>query len=83
MMLVNSGETMLRGGARRRFVARGPMQSTPSRSPMAGGFLLTASILVGAVVGAVRGQATAGLLAGLAVGFALTLAVWLIDRARG
>ncbi|OAN63319.1 hypothetical protein A7X12_20415 [Sphingomonas sp. TDK1] len=59
------------------------MQSTSSRSPMAGGFLLTASILVGAVAGALRGQATAGLLAGLAVGFALSLAVWLIDRARG
>jgi len=74
---------MCRAGARRHFVAKDPMQSTPSRSPMAGGFLLTASILAGAVVGALRGQATVGLLAGLAVGFALTLAVWLIDRARG
>ncbi len=82
-MLVNERATIGWGGANAHFVARGTMQSTPSRSPMAGGFLLTASILVGAVAGALRGQATAGLLAGLAVGFALTLAVWLIDRARG
>jgi hypothetical protein len=82
-MLVNERETMAKAGASRRFVARGTMQSTPSRTPMAGGFLLTASILVGAVAGALRGEATVGLLAGLALGFALTLAVWLIDRARG
>jgi uncharacterized membrane protein (UPF0136 family) len=59
------------------------MQSTPSRSPVAGGFLLTASILIGAVAGAVQGQATTGLLAGLVVGLLLALATWLIDRARG
>lgn len=80
---MNEQATIGRAGARGDFVAKGPMQSTSSRTPMAGGFLLTTSILVGAVAGAVRGQATMGLLAGLAVGFALTLAVWLIDRARG
>ncbi|WP_138983941.1 hypothetical protein [Sphingomonas elodea] len=80
---MNEQATIARAGADGSFVAKGAMQSTPSRAPLAGGFLLTASILVGAVAGALRGQATAGLLAGLAVGFALTLAVWLIDRARG
>lgn len=82
-MLVNAGETMRRAGVAAQCVAKGAMQSTPSRSPVAGGFLLTTSILVGAVAGAVRGQATAGLLVGLAVGLTLALAIWLIDRARG
>lgn len=75
-------------------VARGfvPWQSTPmaippsrkprSRTPMSGGFLLAASLVVGSFVGASRGEASIGFVAGLGVGLALLAAVWLIDRRR-
>lgn len=52
------------------------------KTPMAGGFLLAASILIGAFVGAGRGQASIGFLTGAGIGLVLLLAVWLIDRRR-
>ncbi|MDQ8757507.1 hypothetical protein RCO27_14850 [Sphingosinicella sp. LHD-64] len=54
----------------------------PSRTPMAGGFLLALSILVGVVVGVVERQASIGFLAGLGVGLALLGLVWALDRRR-
>jgi hypothetical protein len=48
----------------------------------AGGFILAASILAGAVGGAVVRQSSVGVLAGVAVGALLALLVWLIDRRR-
>ena len=53
-----------------------------SRTPMAGGFLLSMSIMIGVIAGAINGQASIGFVAGTAVGLALLLAVWLIDRRR-
>lgn len=58
------------------------MASPSSRTPMAGGFLLALSLLVGTVAGAGQGQASIGFVAGLGVGLILLLAIWLIDRAR-
>jgi uncharacterized membrane protein (UPF0136 family) len=58
------------------------MTRPPSRTPMAGGFLLAISLLAGAIIGAGRGQASIGFVAGLAVGLVLLVAVWLIDRIR-
>lgn len=56
------------------------MSSSPSRAPMAGGFLLAAAILAGVVVGSLAGQPSIGFLAGLGVGLVLLGLVWL--RAR-
>ena len=59
------------------------MASSSSRTPMAGGFLLSLSILIGAVVGAVKGEASYGFVIGAGVGIMLAVLVWLIDRMRG
>lgn len=58
------------------------MASPSSRTPMAGGFLLALSLVVGTVAGAGQGQASIGFVAGLGVGLILLLAIWLIDRVR-
>jgi hypothetical protein len=54
----------------------------PSRTPMAGGFLLALSILVGVFIGVIERQASIGFLAGLGVGLVLLGLVWLMDRRR-
>lgn len=59
------------------------MATSSSRTPMAGGFLLSLSILIGAVVGAFRGEASYGFVIGAGVGITLAVLVWLIDRMRG
>jgi len=51
-----------------------------SRTPLAGGCLLTASILIGTIAGFVARQPSIGFLAGLGVGLVLLLFVWLRDR---
>lgn len=58
--------------------------ATPSssRTPLAGGFLLAVSVLVGAIYGAGQGQASLGLVVGAGVGVVLLIAVWLFDRMR-
>ena len=56
--------------------------ASSTRTPMAGGFLLSMSILVGVIAGAARGQASLGFVIGTGVGLALLLAVWLIDRRK-
>ena len=58
------------------------MANTPSRAPLAGGFLLAMSLIVGVVIGAGRGEPSLGFVLGLAVGIVLVLAIWLLDRAR-
>lgn len=65
---------------RRRYSAG--MANPSSRTPLAGGFLLALSLVIGTVVGAGQGQASIGFVAGLGVGLALLLGVWAIDRAR-
>lgn len=58
------------------------MANPPSRTPMAGGFLLAVSLLAGAIIGAGQGQASLGFVAGLGVGLILLVIVWAIDRMR-
>lgn len=53
------------------------------RTPMAGGFLLTAAIIAGGVVGIVLGNLMKGVLIGTVAGIAIAVAVWLLDRRVG
>ena len=48
--------------------------------PRAGGALLAAAILAGALTGVLSGQPSIGFLVGLGVGLLLLAAVWLLDR---
>ena len=59
------------------------MATSSSRTPLAGGFLLSISILIGAVAGAMKGEASFGFVLGAGVGITLAVQVWLIDRMRG
>lgn len=56
--------------------------SPSSNNPMAGGFLLALSLIVGVAVGIAAGEASLGFLAGAVVGGAALLVVWLLDRRR-
>lgn len=56
------------------------MSDTPSRAPMAGGFLIAAGLMLGAILGAIAGQPSIGFLAGGGVGVVLAVAIWLRDR---
>ena len=58
------------------------MTKPVSRTPMAGGFLLAISLILGVLIGAARGQASIGFVIGLAIGLALLVLVWLADRMR-
>lgn len=58
------------------------MANPSSRAPLAGGFLLALSLIVGTVIGAGQGQASIGFVAGLGAGLVLLIAIWAIDRAR-
>ena len=53
-----------------------------SRSPFprAGGALLAAAILAGALTGVLTGEPSIGFLVGLGIGLLLLGAVWLLDR---
>jgi hypothetical protein len=53
-----------------------------NRAARAGGFLLAASILVGAIAGSILHQPSIGFLVGTGVGLFLLALVWLIDRRR-
>ncbi|HEX8302024.1 hypothetical protein [Sphingomonas sp.] len=57
--------------------------ANPSRTPMAGGFILAIALIAGVVIGMGRGQASMGFVAGLGVGLAGLLIVWLVDRRKG
>lgn len=52
------------------------------RTPMAGGFLLMAGILIGAIWGVSAGNPMKGILIGTGVGIAIALLVWLVDSRR-
>lgn len=58
------------------------MTKPPSKTPMAGGFLLALSLIVGVFAGIARGEASFGFLIGLGVGIVLLILVWLADRIR-
>ncbi|HEX7930693.1 MAG TPA: hypothetical protein VF470_07280 [Sphingomicrobium sp.] len=54
------------------------------RTPMAGGFLLMAAILIGAVWGVLAGNPMKGILIGTGAGIGVALLIWLLDsRKRG
>ena len=57
--------------------------ANPSRTPMAGGFILAIALIAGVIIGMARGEASMGFVGGLAVGLAGLLIVWLVDRRRG
>jgi hypothetical protein len=48
----------------------------------AGGFILAASIIAGAVGGTVVGQPSIGFIVGTVAGVLLALLVWVVDRRR-
>jgi len=54
----------------------------PRRGTMAGGFLIAAGVIGGAIIGIVRGEPSAGVVIGIAVGVAAAILVWLVDRRR-
>ncbi|WP_137864973.1 MULTISPECIES: hypothetical protein [unclassified Sphingomonas] len=58
------------------------MTKPPSKTPMAGGFLLALSLIIGVFAGIARGEASFGFVIGLGIGVALLALVWLIDRIR-
>ena len=49
---------------------------------MAGGFLLMAGILIGAIWGVSAGNPMKGILIGTGVGIAIALLIWLVDSRR-
>ena len=53
-----------------------------SRNSQAGGFILAASILVGAVGGALLRQSSLGFLVGAGFGVLVALLIWIVDRRR-
>jgi uncharacterized membrane protein len=53
---------------------------TTPRPPMAGGFLIFASLMIGLVVGTNRGEPSLGIVIGAAAGLLLALLLWLWDR---
>jgi UDP-N-acetylmuramyl pentapeptide phosphotransferase/UDP-N-acetylglucosamine-1-phosphate transferase len=53
-----------------------------SNGPRAGGVILAAAILLGAVIGIALHQSSIGVLAGTAVGIVAVLLVWWRDRAQ-
>jgi hypothetical protein len=56
--------------------------TSESRAPLAGGCLLSFSILAGAIIGTIYRQPSIGFLAGLGAGLALAGLVWLASRRR-
>lgn len=58
------------------------MAQLPPRNPSAGGFLIAAGVMGGAVIGFLFGQATIGLLVGAVVSIGVSLAIWLRERER-
>lgn len=56
-----------------------PWGGMAKRTPMAGGFLLMAAILIGAVWGVATGNPMKGILIGTGTGIAIALLIWLLD----
>lgn len=61
---------------------RKPSSAQRGYTPIAGGALLSLSLIAGTVIGVIRGQPSLGFIAGLGAGLVLMLIVALIDRAR-
>jgi hypothetical protein len=53
-----------------------------NNAPLAGGCLLSISLLAGALTGVFLGQPSIGFLAGAGIGLVLVILVWLWDRKR-
>jgi len=53
-----------------------------SNAPLAGGFLLSVSILAGALTGVFLGQPSIGFLVGAGSGLIIAIVIWLLDRRR-
>ena len=69
---------MMPGLERRTCLCHGRRMA--KRTPMAGGFLWTTAIIVGAVWGISAGNPMKGILIGTAVGAAVAILVWVLDR---
>lgn len=54
--------------------------SEPASTPRAGGFIIAAAIIVGALGGTIVGEPSAGVLIGLAAGVLAALLIWLKDQ---
>jgi hypothetical protein len=80
MKLVNRSFTIFRGLEPRPHLCHGLVMAR--RTPMAGGFFLTAAIIGGAVWGISIGNPMIGLLIGTGIGIAIAVLVWLLDRMR-
>jgi len=50
---------------------------------MAGGFLIAAAVLIGAIAGVMLRQPSAGVVVGAVVGVALAALIWVRDKRRG
>ena len=53
-----------------------------SNAPLAGGFLLSVSVLTGALTGVFLGQPSIGFLVGVGIGLVIAILIWLLDRRR-
>jgi hypothetical protein len=58
------------------------MPTQPSKTPLAGGFLLMLCLIVGAIVGMVVGQPSIGILAGAGIGILVAVLIWAWDSRR-
>ena len=56
--------------------------ASKSNAPLAGGFLLSISVLAGALTGVFLGQPSIGFLIGAGIGLTLAILIWLIDSRR-
>lgn len=56
------------------------MSTPPSRSPMAGGFLIAIGAMAGAFGGAFFGESSRGFFVGIGAGALAALLLWLRDR---
>jgi len=52
------------------------------RTPIAGGFLLVAPILLGFAIGIATGDAMRGVLIGTGIGILAAIAIWMVDSRR-
>jgi hypothetical protein len=74
---------LIRSGAPPPVMARGGMAEPQIKASRAGGVIIAATILAGAITGVVYREPSIGILAGAAAGIAITLALYLRDRRRG
>jgi hypothetical protein len=58
------------------------MSRPPRSTPMAGGFLITAGVVLGTFLGTRQGETSLGIMIGMVAGLLLALLIWLWDRRR-